>query len=209
MENKYVLINGGSYVMGETKKKVKVAPFYMAKYPVTNLLYRIFIKETGYKEPKYFDDKRFNSDNQPVVGLTWHDAVAYCKWLSESNGKGKIFRLPTEEEWEWAAGGGTRTYPWGEDEPTNEHANYRNNVGYTTPVGSYPKGATPEGLFDMAGNVCEWTDSWFNEKGEFRVLRGGSWIYGNVISLRCAYRGLGNPVDWDFNRGFRCVQDNM
>jgi formylglycine-generating enzyme required for sulfatase activity len=166
------------------------------------------------------DDKKFNNPDQPVVSVTWYDATAYCLWLSAldlaSNGQqidiervSNRFRLPSEVEWEWAAAGRgpnntLRKYPWPDElgEPTPELANYENNVGTTTPVGRYQKGATPEGLMDMAGNVWEWCST-IEHSG--RVLRGGSW--GSIqTDMRCAYRGRINPNNRYSYVGFRCVR---
>ena len=128
-----------------------------------------------------------------------------------------IYRLPKETEWEWAAGGkqGTvgqkvRDYPWTEEkgEPTSTLANYDSNVGATTPVGRYPEGATPEGLYDMAGNVWEWMENyWDDTEKSARSLRGGSWIYDSVI-LRCSARNRNNPDNRNNNIGFRVVRPN-
>ncbi|MDZ7266267.1 MAG: SUMF1/EgtB/PvdO family nonheme iron enzyme [candidate division KSB1 bacterium] len=157
------------------------------------------------------DDKRFNGDDQPVVGVTWFAAWAYCYWLSELQGAGSkgqdekmIYRLPTEQEWEWPAGGGKREYPWGNEEPNDTRANYDEKVGKTTPVGSYPAGATPEGLMDMAGNVWEWMENWYDKDEDWRALRGGSWR-DSTVNLRCAARNGVNPDgNWD-SVGFRVV----
>jgi formylglycine-generating enzyme required for sulfatase activity len=163
---------------------------------------------------RYDDDKRFNGDDQPVVGVTWFAAQAYCLWLSNlqmASGKGleddkMIYRLPVEEEWEWAASGGKREYPWGKDAPDETRANYERKVGQTTPVGAYPAGATPEGLMDMAGNVWEWMENLYGSKDypEARALRGGSW-YNAAVGLRCAARYLLHPVDPWYSSGFRVV----
>jgi len=154
------------------------------------------------------DDKRFNKDEQPVMDVTWYAARAYCLWLSliESGGTNDhLYRLPTEMQWEYAAvGKESRTYPWGEQKPTSNLANYNNNEGGTTPVGRYPEGATPEGLYDMAGNVWEWTDSWYDDTCSTRVLRGGSWL-NFAEYCRSAYRTFSSP-DSRFNFvGFRLV----
>jgi formylglycine-generating enzyme required for sulfatase activity len=153
------------------------------------------------------DDKRFNGDDQPVVGVSWRGAKAYCDWLSKgqvASGKEKVFRLPKEEEWEWAASGGKREYPWGNEAPDKTRANYGSQVGHTTPAGAYPAGATPEGLMDMAGNVWEWMENLYEKAGEARALRGGSWSY-TTGHLRCAARYHDHPVDlWD-GVGFRVV----
>ena len=165
------------------------------------------------------DDKRFNGEDQPVVGVSWFAAMAYCHWLSELQGAegreqeagGKrqdekvIYRLPTEQEWEWAAGGGKRKYPWGNEEADETRANYGEKVGKTTPVGSYPAGATPEGLMDMAGNAWEWMENKYTPDEEWRALRGGSWS-DTTENLPCAARGDFYPdVVWDYVVGYRVV----
>jgi len=168
------------------------------------------------KKLGYYDDKRFNGDDQPVVGVTWFAAVAYCHWLTEmknanspdASGKNEklMFRLPTEQEWEWAAGGGKRYYPWGseKDKPDETRANYGQKVGHTTPVSAYPAGATPEGLMDMAGNVWEWIENLYREDKEWRALRGGSW-FNYLVNLRCAARLSGRPDYRSSDLGFRVV----
>ncbi len=160
---------------------------------------------------KFDDDKRFNGDDQPVVGVTWYAAMAYCHWLSalqKANSKGQketiIYRLPAEEEWEWAASGGKRKYPWGDPEPDETRANYDGKVGQTTPVGAYPAGATPEGLQDMAGNVWEWMGNKYAPSSERRALRGGSWDY-TAGDLPCAARYNNSPDYLWLNFGFRVV----
>jgi formylglycine-generating enzyme required for sulfatase activity len=171
------------------------------------------------------DDRKFNGDDQPVVKITWFDARAYCFWLSlfeaakQENGLQKpvekiagIYRLPHEMEWERAAAGlatekdAPRKYPWGKDDPTDKLANFGGNVGKTTVVGRYPEGATPEGLLDMAGNVWEWQENWYNEEKESsRSLRGGSWV-GIPQDLACAIRNRNDPDLRYSNVGFRVVR---
>ncbi|MEI6756977.1 MAG: SUMF1/EgtB/PvdO family nonheme iron enzyme [Chlorobium sp.] len=242
----YILIRGGSYIYSLTEKVESVPDLYVAKYPVTNKLYRSFISalgeasgfreklneiatkkiwDTGFSEylkggkgdlPTLFrssfdEDRKFGGDNQPVVGVTWYAAQAYALWLSQL--EGKTCRLPTGIEWEWAAAGrqGTtgmevRKYPWADEtrEPDSKLLNFDGNVGATTPVGSYPEGATPEGLYDMAGNVWEWTEEWHNVFGSYRVLRGGSWD-DDAGYCRSAYRGGGPPDGRLSGIGFRLV----
>jgi formylglycine-generating enzyme required for sulfatase activity len=202
----YILIPGGTYVMGSLNKKVAMKPFYLAKFTVTNRLYRLFVQSTKHREPEYWDNKRFNADDQPVVGVDWDDANAYCAWLTKANPAGHQFRLPTEAEWEWAAGRGQRLYPWGNDELTPERANYAGKVGQTTPMGSYPLGATPDGLMDLAGNVWEWCADKYDETHEWRVLRGGSWNYVIEESFRCAIRNGSNPSSRSIIIGFRVAR---
>lgn len=163
---------------------------------------------------EYDNDTRFNGDYQPVVGVTWVGAITYCHWLNElqaASGKEKIiFRLPIEEEWEWAASGGKRKYPWGNEEPDDKRANFREKVGHTTIVGVYPEGATPEYLMDMAGNVFEWmansfnSANWFSTDEYTRALRGGSWNKFHE-HLSCTARGHDYPEDSWNGYGFRVV----
>ncbi|TLU55254.1 MAG: NACHT domain-containing protein, partial [Chlorobium sp.] len=159
-------------------------------------------------QSRYDDDKRFNKDDQPVVGVSWYAAQAYCLWLSllESNGRDtNCYRLPEEKEWEYAAAGKEgRLYPWGNPEPTPKLANYGSNEGATTPVGRYPEGATPEGLYDMAGNVLEWMENKYEKDTSARALRGGSWYYVPDL-LRCSARYPYSPGSTSVNVGFRVV----
>jgi len=167
--------------------------------------------------------KPFSGEDQPVVGISWFMARAYCYWLSllEAGGENlsydkasRLYRLPSEIEWEWAAGGGEREYPWVSDKgpPSDKLANYvygvtyaDNNVGATTLVGRYPEGATPDGLMDMAGNVREWMENWYDEDKHCRSLRGGSWSIRG-LDLRCSDRYGEDPDDHFNDVGFRVVR---
>ena len=160
---------------------------------------------------QYEEDRKFGGDDNPVVGITWYAASTYCLWLSLLESKGEkldLYRLPTGIEWEWAAAGKEkRVYPWGNAEPNPKYANYHeSNIGATTPVGSYPEGATPDGLYDMAGNVWELLENWYDEsKKRDRALRGGSWGVSSV-SLRCSSQYSGNPDARVNYFGFRVVR---
>lgn len=223
-----VLIPAGEFQMGSNDGRDSEKPvhtvyldaFYMDVYEVTNAQYRKFTNATGHKAPKlkyYWNDSRINSPDQPVVGVSWHDAKAYCDWAGK--------RLPTEAEWEKAARGGLvgKKYPWG-DNITHDDANYDDTYTdgedrweYSAPVGSFaPNGY---GLYDMAGNVREWCADWFdyyssspgrNPTGPSsrtrRVLRGGSWV-NQTDFLRVAYRFLYTPTGTEAGIGFRCVAD--
>jgi formylglycine-generating enzyme required for sulfatase activity len=153
-------------------------------------------------------------DDHPVVDISWHDALAFCDWLSQETGRS--FRLPTEAEWEKSARGPNgQLYPWGNVFPTPELCNFLFHVNDTTPVGKYsPRGDSPYGCADMAGNVFEWTQSLFKEypydakdgrenldAEGLRVLRGGA-RYTDKEFVRCAFRGRNRPQarydDWGF-----------
>jgi serine/threonine-protein kinase len=188
---------------------------------VTNAEYAIFVEETGKEPPRHWEGGRIpaGKDEHPVVHVSWTDAVAFCEWLSRRISKDEdphLVRLPTEAEWEYAARGeGGRKYPWGDAEPSDRLANFGRNVGDTTPVGSYPDGATPEGVHDLAGNVWEWCGDWTGRyppedeedptgphSGASRVLRGGAFL-NFPWNLRAAYRGDRHPEARFDRLGFR------
>jgi len=162
----------------------------------------------------YYEDRKFGGDDQPVVGVTWYAAQAYCLWLSLQECDNVFYRLPTEIEWEWAAGGSrvisaqpVRRYPWSLEsgEPNSMLANYNQHVGFTTPVSSYPEGMTTEGLYNMAGNVWELMQNWYDDTDEWPARRGGSWS-SSSDSLRCSSRLKPDPRVWTGNIGFRVVR---
>ncbi|MGD2113702.1 MAG: SUMF1/EgtB/PvdO family nonheme iron enzyme [Acidobacteriota bacterium] len=239
----WVEIPGGTFWMGAQKEeldapgydpeaegdespvhRVTVSSFRLARHPVTNAEYALFLEATGKAPPVHWEDGRIpeGKEQHPVVQVSWKDAVTFCKWLSrrvsKDGGEGRV-RLPTEAEWEVAARGEEgRKYPWGGDKPSKELANFDDTVGDTTPVRSYPDGATPEGVQDLAGNVWEWCLDLFGnysdkrekeevdptgpKSGASRVLRGGA-FYSPPGSLRAAYR-RGYPPGFRYGRfGFR------
>jgi formylglycine-generating enzyme required for sulfatase activity len=217
----YVEIPAGDYSIGGERKPYKLRkPFLLARYPVTNRQYRLFVEdEQGYENPKWWSDEgkrwlkksrvsepalwsnsKWNGANQPVVGISFWEAEAFC------NSAGG--RLPTEQEWEAAARGPARLeYPWG-NEWTDGIANSREaGLRVTSPVGLFPRSRSKTlGLEDMAGNVWEWTSSLYDprakELGASRVLRGGGWFL-DARDCRSACRYVAHPT-YRYDRiGFR------
>ncbi len=200
---------------------VHISEFYIGKYHVTNREYQAFVMDTGYQPPAGWDDHKYPEDkgDHPVVNVSWEAAIEYCQWLSEHTGK--HYRLPTEAEWEKAARGTDgRIYPWGNHFDPQHCNTAESKLGDTTPVGQYsPQGDSPYGCADLIGNVWEWCADWFDPdeydyrkghvvkdpkgpaEGQFRVLRGGSFILDRT-SARCAVRFRMNPYYW-FDFGFR------
>lgn len=170
-------------------------------------------KPTGkpWTEPRYWQDEKWNGAEQPVVGVSWYETVAYCLWLNDKTGQ-KIM-LPTEEQWQYAAqGDDRREYPWGNEWDCKRCNNSVKpcNSNATTPVKAYEgKGDSPFEVVDMAGNVWEWCltqyESGSNDLDgtDVRVLRGGSWGYGDTDGFRVSYRGRYDPSFGGNYWGFR------
>lgn len=222
-----VLVAGGKCPIGasvshEEIHKEQVAPFLIAKTPVSNEEYKRFIDEAKHSAPEFnsvgnkehlWTGRTFPPEiaEQPVVNVSWHDAAAYCGWLAKKTGK--AFRLPTEEEWEFAARGNQkRAYPWGND-ISKEKAWYK--AKWAGPKTMQPADygtPNPYGLLGMSGNVWQWVDDWFvpvfngrpvpEELKMFKVVRGGSWANGEEF-LRVDYRNFHQPDFKDFFVGFR------
>ena len=203
-----IRILAGPFLMGDDKHPVDVAEFYIGKYPVTNAQYAVFVQAKDHRRPEHWKDGRIpaGKENHPVVYVRWDDAVAFCGWLSEMTGR--KFRLPSDQEWEKAARGADgREYPWGNEPPTkkNERCNFAEcGSGDTTPVDRYPKGASPYGVLDMAGNAWEWTGSLYDQSRRERVMRGVSYGYIDRY-VRCAYRVSYDPDLRYYIFGFRLV----
>ncbi len=198
----------------QPQHSVTLAPYQIGTYPVTVAEYACYVRATG-KQPSGWQDQLAKLDH-PVVNVSWHDALAYTRWLAQVTSQ--PWRLPTEAEWEKAARGTDgRIYPWG-NQWDKTHANTRDGGPYTTtPVGSYPSGASPYGAQDMAGNVWEWCSSLYKEQYPYdpaasedngrdrtsvRVLRGGSWDL-NPEFARAAFRLSGRPDLFISIGGFR------
>lgn len=229
-----------NYFSREMPHHVILLPtFHIGRYPVTVGEFRQFLDEGGYQDgglwcrdglkwletadrhqPNNWDDAIWSGSSElPVVGVSWYEASAYCRWLSEI--PGLHYRLPREAEWEKASRGEDgRMYPWGDEFDSKLCNMNEGDYGKTTPVGLFsPRGDSPYGCSDMAGNVSEWTASRFepypfdtesidpegryNEStASLRVLRGGSW-HSNALRVRTTSRGMNDPWFTDNDVGFR------
>ncbi len=210
-------------------RKVQVDAFYIDKHEVTNAQFQEFILADGYnkrqfwtkdgwdyiqKERFYFSypaKKKYRIDkplgfgnnvistapDHPVIGVSWYEASAYAKWAGK--------RLPTEAEWEKAVRGtDARLYPWGNEFDFSK-LNYFPHHEKLLPVGSFPDGASPYGVLDMAGNVAEWCAD--NTQGkDTKAVRGGGWN-SMRLHLRSTHRVTHPPTFRYYNIGFRCVVD--
>jgi formylglycine-generating enzyme required for sulfatase activity len=202
LDRKVVEIPAGEFLMGDEKRKVYVDTFRIDKYPVTNVQYRRFVEATNHSPPGRWVGGACPAEKalHPVVYVSWDDAVAYAEWAGK--------RLSTEEEWEKAARGTDgREYPWG-DWKEGRCNTWEVGIHDTIPVGRYsPRGDSPYGCADMAGNVWEWTASSWEPGSSRRVVRGGSWG-DNRDFARCATRRWSGPVTSVLSGGdvgFRCV----
>ena len=217
-----VYVPAGEFQMGSTEgydaeepvHAVVLNGFWLDRTEVTNAQYQKCVTAGDCEVSGYASNSDYNGVAQPVVGVSWHDAVAYCKWAEA--------RLPTEAEWEYAARGPEGLiYPWGNTWDC-ARGNFNTDCGsdsyaLTAPVGSFPEGTSWVGALDLAGNVWEWVADWYGsyssgrqvnpagpQSGTARVLRGGSWGSSENYA-RCANRlwytptGTGNGY-----RGFRC-----
>ena len=218
-----VTIPKGRFLYGDEKLGKDIPYDYkMDVFPVTNRQYKEFLDDQKDHEAPYVERdwaKPYNWDkenraypegmeNHPVALVSYQDAVAFCKWRSQKEGLNgdKVYRLPTEEEWEKAARGTDgRIYPWGDEFDQGKCNTYESDIGKTTPVTSYPQGASPYKCQDMVGNVWEWTESWYNEDKSTKVLRGGSW-YDTQHDARCASRNRYAPDNRYNDLGFRCAR---
>jgi len=227
--------------------RVYVSEFSIGRFPVTHDEYQRFVRATGYPAPAIRAlpliaagerDALFkelaapyvwnenqppaNRGGHPIVLVRYEDAQAYCRWLTEA--VGRMFRVPTEAEWEKAARGGAAglRYPWGND-IDESRCNYlvdrssKRDRG-TRPAGTYSPNAF--GIYDIVGNVWEWVCDWYSPdyyagsetqdprgpaSGVMRIVRGGSWVNDDVSMLRCAYRHKVPPDTYAYSVGFRVV----
>ena len=231
----FVRVPAGSFLMGslpndklasddeKPQHELYLDEFWMGKSPVTNQQYRAFVKASGHKPPRGWNNIQYpgGESEHPVVTINWDDARRFCEWASQVSGE--RIHLPSEAEWEKAARGGLsgKKYPWGDENPVcsqgaDNGAQFSACSGRTISVGSFC--ANDYGLYDMSGNVWEWVSDWYDtdcyanspsnnpsgpSAGEYRVLRGGSW-YCYDFYLRSANRVRYNPDYAGYDFGFRC-----
>ncbi len=218
------LVPAGEFIMGanayDDQKPIHTVylnKYYIDKFEVTNVLYKVCVEAGVCKSPgnlasyeriDYYDNSQY--DNYPVVYVDWYQAKTYCEWRNA--------RLPTEAEWEKAARGtDARTYPWGEGIDYT-FANYDSAVGDTTEVGKYEKGISPYGTYDMVGNVWEWVADWYDANyyanspsgnpqgptsGDYRVQRGGSQGFNSIEIFQ---RAAIDPITANGFVGIRCAR---
>jgi formylglycine-generating enzyme required for sulfatase activity len=219
-----ISIPEGDFLMGsedgmdneKPAHRVWVNGFMMGKFPVTNKEYEIFVEETGAQQPPFWLEAMFSHPDKPVVGVSWHDAVCYCDWLTDRIGK--PFRLPTEAEWERAARGGKEgeKYPWGDELPSEKiYPGYDVETGGPERVGlNEPNGF---GLYDMSASVHEWCGDFYDSNyyqispeknplgpssGLRKVSRGGSWRHRIKFSRSAARSSLNSAFKYA-DYGFR------
>ena len=237
-EPEVVLIKAGEFRMGsnsgaEDEKpvhKVIVSDFYIAKYVVDNAEYRRFMDATGHRAPapkgegwSFWSGRSFPGEiaQQPVVNVSWDDAVAYCRWLSQATGK--LYRLPTEAEWEKAARGGLdqKKYPWGDDPPDAHKAWFGQKLFSRPVLKNKDHGvANAYGLYGVAGNVNQWVADLYNGRyygrssprdpqgpfgGVDRAVRCGG-LFDDATRIRCASRSFKPPTDRFVDVGFRVAR---
>ena len=214
-----VLIPAGPFLMGPARRTVQLGAYFIDRLPVTNAQFRTFVATTGYKPklPSFRRDSPHGFEDHPVTDVSWHDAHAYAAWAGK--------RLPSEAEWEKSARGDDgRKYPWGKEDPDPSRAHFGRRSTGTAPVGSFPAGASPYGVQDLAGNVWEWCED--SDSAEFytsgpshdpcnrrpaaeacrRVVRGGSWMFDGS-SMRTYARSSFDPGTGSNGIGFRCARD--
>lgn len=239
-----VYLAGGTFTMGsgtgsrERAHQVTLDAYYMDKFEVTNIQWAacfsagacgLPVSPYDYNNGSYYGQEEF--DNYPVIYVTWTQANAYCQWRGA--------RLPTEAEWEMAARWNpatseVTTYPWGDDWDSarlnfcdrtcllrqNATGSFDDGWPQMAPVGSFPSGASPSGVLDMAGNVAEWVSDWFSSSyyaaspannptgpasGIYRVVRGGAWGVGDPRFFTTYSRSAFPPGEYNPGLGFRCT----
>lgn len=225
-EERWVPIPAGEVAI--ENKTVSVAPFEIACAPVTVQEYRTFVEAPDRLDARWWADApseeqrtvvdwhadawraQLSRPSRPVVYVSWWEATAYARWRTAQRSDGRVVRLPTEAEWQWAAEGPERrAYPWGKEEPGTGDAARANGrdagVGHRTPVGAFPAG-NRDGIADLAGNVWEWcSNKFWRDDPHVRLMCGGAY-WNDAAGLRCVCRGGFYHTSRDGTFGLRLVR---
>jgi formylglycine-generating enzyme required for sulfatase activity len=195
-----VLVPAGPFLFGEECELRYLPPFRIGRYPVTVTAYLEFLDATGHPPPARWDEEGAptNSLDHPVTEVSFLDALEYARWSG--------VRLPTEEQWEKAARGTDgRHYPWGKKFSVRNLNSRAAKKRGTTPVTAYPQGASPFGVMDMAGNVWEWTSTWFDLAEDLKVLKGGCHALTKEYA-KASSRHFNDPRFANTTTGFRVAE---
>lgn len=210
---RFLWVPGGSFLMGapaddpearddeKPPRLVTLAGFWLAETAVTNAQYGEYLRSTDLDtDPRYWRHRRFSGKDQPVVGVGWHEAMAFCEWLHHASGRSTT--LPSQAQWERAARGTDgRRYPWGDEAPDPTRACFGRIFGQPAPVGQHPRGRGPFAHLDLAGNVWEWCQDVLDTPGR-RSCRGGGWA-SRAQFLRSTFRKTAAARDGANTLGFR------
>ena len=191
-----LFVPAGNFLFGEKRVPVDLPGYYLGMYKVTNTQYKKFVDATGHRPSPYWagSSVREGTEDEPVVHVSWNDAVAYCKWAE--------LRLPTEQEWEKGARGTDgRLYPWGNQWDAAKCNNADSKLRDRCSVFLYPEGRSPWGMYQMAGNVCEWCNE--------RISKGSYSEMSDPNQFALFRRGGNNPDSTDPNLGFRVAKSVM
>jgi len=215
-------------MLSEIIQSKDLEPFQVGIYPITNAQFKRFVDDGGYKnfnwwseagvmwlknpplyrkkaiQPDCWNFSHLNSQNQPVVGISYYEAEAFCRWLSVTYRR--EYRLPTEEEWILMAGGKDKTtYPWGNKWKSNISNTHESGIGQTSAVGIFPDGRSSTGAYDCSGNIWEWCSSYHDqERKDIRVVHGGAWNSERDMAT-CFFIREVPSADCDHFTGFRLV----
>lgn len=222
----FCLVPAARFKMGEGEDAhgVRLDAYEIGRFPVTCADYQPFVDLGLSAAPRGWQDGRYYPlwKDHPVTFVSWHDALRFCVWLNEKHAT-FCYRLPSEAEWEFAARGpDALTFPWGHAFDKTRCANWENGAGCTTRVDAFPASTSPFGVWDMVGNVWEWTSSRYDpypycatdgredvaEVDAWRTLRGGSW-YDTDWGVRAARRFGSPPQMRTHNTGFRLVRQRL
>ena len=233
LQNDMVLVPAGYFTRGCEDGEIDEKPvdriwidsFYIDRFPVTNAQYALYLEETHSSVPLYWKNAACNGLKQPVVGVSWEDAAAFCRWRSLRDRA--VYTLPTEAQWEKAARGeDRRIYPWGNEPPTDKRAPTKITKRMPS-VGQCELGQSPYGVSDLVGNVWNWCLDWYERdyykkaprrnppgplQGKRKVVRGGNWVFLGCCSgtpayaLRTTRRNAFHPDLRKKSIGFRCVR---